>query len=541
MSNNPQSWYDFANQSCKGKTVSTQALSLPSKKWSIAAWASAAAVSVILSYLLMLAIALACIGLPILWLLAGSGMAYSVFLLSVFGLVMGGTILWSLIPRRDKFEPPGVPIDLTRQPRLHAEIAYIAAALGEPLPAEVYLVPEANAFVAQRGGIMGVGSRRVMGLGLPLLQTLDISQFRAVLAHEFAHFYAGDTRLGPWVYNTRSAILRVFQNLGNASPFLSALSRFVIIYVAYTIIVKSLVLYWKLFMRLTQFISRRQEFRSDELACYVAGAEPLMEGLKTVNRSAVANAPYWQSVIFPMVQNGHHPPVASGFAQFMLAPHIAEAAANHLEQQLKNPRTSPFDTHPPLSARLAKASALHTPAVELDTRPAISLMDDLPALELSLLQKLAPALASKTLKPAAWETLGTDVYIPMWRSHTAAFVPLLARQNVADLPDLLKRLEPISSQLKDPPGLLLTRDQRTDRAAGVVQSALILALLDHGWTLEARPGFVSLAHQDLILEPARVFPKLRSGEFKGQDWSSYCEKAGIGGWPLAQTSDAATA
>jgi len=231
----------------------------------------------------MLAVALACIALPILGISAGGSFNFSTLLLTAFGLVMGLTILWSLIPRRDKFDPPGVPIDLAKQPKLHAQIASIAGALNEELPAEVYLVAEANAFVAQRGGILGVGSRRVMGLGLPLLQTLDISQFRAVLAHEFAHFYAGDTRLGPWVYNARSTIVRVFQNLGKASPVLQHLSRFVIIYLAYTIIIKSLVLYWKLFMRLTQFISRRQEFRSDELACYVAGAEPLVEGLKIVD------------------------------------------------------------------------------------------------------------------------------------------------------------------------------------------------------------------------------------------------------------------
>jgi len=68
------------------------------------------------------------------------------------------------------------------------------------MPAEVYLIAEANAWVIDRGGIMGCGSRRVMGLGLPLLQVLSVYQLRAVLAHEFGHFHGGDTKLGPWVY-----------------------------------------------------------------------------------------------------------------------------------------------------------------------------------------------------------------------------------------------------------------------------------------------------------------------------------------------------
>ena len=52
-----------------------------------------------------------------------------------------------------------------------------------------------------------------MGVGLPLLAGLSVSEFRAVLAHGFGHFYGGDTRLGPWVYKTRSAIVRTIENL----------------------------------------------------------------------------------------------------------------------------------------------------------------------------------------------------------------------------------------------------------------------------------------------------------------------------------------
>ena len=37
----------------------------------------------------------------------------------------------------------------------------------QTMPEEVYVVNAVNAFVAQRGGIMGIGSRRVMGIGLP--------------------------------------------------------------------------------------------------------------------------------------------------------------------------------------------------------------------------------------------------------------------------------------------------------------------------------------------------------------------------------------
>ena len=54
-----------------------------------------------------------------------------------------------------------------------------------------------------------------MEWGLPLFSTLTVSQFRAVLAHEFGHYYGGDASLGPWVYKTEMAIIRVFENIGS--------------------------------------------------------------------------------------------------------------------------------------------------------------------------------------------------------------------------------------------------------------------------------------------------------------------------------------
>jgi heat shock protein HtpX len=99
-------------------------------------------------------------------------------------------------------------------------VSSLSRATGEAMPKEVYLIADVNAWVAQRGGILGVGSRRVMGLGLPLMRILSLTQLRAVLAHEFGHYYGGDTRLGPLVYNMRSAIGRTVYNLARQNSIL---------------------------------------------------------------------------------------------------------------------------------------------------------------------------------------------------------------------------------------------------------------------------------------------------------------------------------
>lgn len=155
---------------------------LPPRR-SIAVWAVLATVLIVGFYTLTLALATACVYFPYLFLTLQNGGSLQLVLLFVCGLVMAGTMLWSLVPRREKFTPPGPRLESARHPRLFAEIARLAASLNEPPPQHVYLIPDVNAFVGEPQGAGG----RIMGLGLPLLQILTVSRFRAVLAHEFGH------------------------------------------------------------------------------------------------------------------------------------------------------------------------------------------------------------------------------------------------------------------------------------------------------------------------------------------------------------------
>jgi len=84
--------------------------------------------------------------------------------LALCGIGMAGAIVWSLLPRKDKFEEPGPPIDRVSQPQVFAQLERIAADLDEPVPEEVFLIPKMNALVTDRGGITGFGSRRGMGI-----------------------------------------------------------------------------------------------------------------------------------------------------------------------------------------------------------------------------------------------------------------------------------------------------------------------------------------------------------------------------------------
>jgi heat shock protein HtpX len=286
---------------------------------------------------------------------------------TIFCLVGALAILWAIFPRIDRFQAPGPRLEPAEQPRLFRELERLAQQTGQAMPAEVYLVAEVNAAVTQRGGAMGIGSRRVMILGLPLLQILALPQLRAVLAHEFGHFWGGDTRLGPWIYRTRSGIGRTVQNLSRswlAAPF---------------------VIYANMFLRVTYAISRRQEFAADELAARTVGARVLAEGLRAVYGAAHAFQGYLQSEYLPALRAGFQPPLVEGFQRFVEAEPVTRAIRELVETEAASREADPYDTHPTLGERLAALAALGPDIEAADNTPAITLLEDVPRLENLLL------------------------------------------------------------------------------------------------------------------------------------------------------------
>lgn len=497
---------------------------LPPRR-SIAAWAVLSAVLIVGFYTLTLGLATACVYLPYLMLSAHNG---AITILFVGGVVMAGTMLWSLVPRREKFTPPGPRLEAARHPRLFAEIARLATSLNEPAPEEVYLIPDVNAFVGQTGS----GGRRIMGLGLPLLQILTVSRFRAVLAHEFGHYYSGDTRLGPWVYKARAAMVRTLRGLGRPNPVLRVVTRVAVARLAHYIVTQAVVGYWNLFLRITQRISRRQELRADELACSVAGSRALIEGLQDIHRGAAALPPYWGE-IRQVLAAGYRPPLAEGFARFMAAEDVREALGAHLAKELSKLNTRPYDSHPPLRERLIAARRLPPGEEPSGDPPAITLIEDVPGLEGQLLQKFNPRQKVESLKPAPWENVAQTIFVPGWRKYVVEYAQLLAGVTAGSLSEKVRDLPEMGSHIRDPKGMLLTREQRTQRAADLLGSGLCLALIDSGWELHAQPGQFYLQSGAEQLQPFRVIRDLRAGKLTHEAWLERAEALNIGNLSLA--------
>jgi Zn-dependent protease with chaperone function len=478
---------------------------------------------VIASYGFVLLLAAACVYLPYFFVSNSESPNFQILAMFLFGIVIAATMVWSLIPRRDKFEAPGMVLERSAHPRLFAELENIAHALDEPLPREVYLIGAPNAFVADRGGIMGFGSQRIMGLGLPLLSLLTVSQFRAVLAHEFGHYYGGDTSLGPWVYKTKTSIVRIFENIGSVG----ALARIAVLGVMYIVVTTLLKWYFIAFLRVINLISRKQEYRADELACLIAGRQNLIDGLQSIHRAAVAWDAYWKREIAPKLGAGSLVAVGDGFQRFVAAPAVSSEIAKTLSHRLQEEKTEPYDTHPPLRERIAAARNVSETFAPQNTEPASSLLDNLSATEVRFVETCVADIPPGSLKHVAWDDVVSQVTIPSWQKFVNEYSEPLLGVTAWSVPDHVSKFPGIGSRIRDPKGMLLSPQQRTVRAGGLFASALALAMIRSGWQVQIEPALFRMWRGDQEFNPFDAIEKLLAGKLSRQDWQARCRELEI--------------
>jgi heat shock protein HtpX len=495
-------------------------------------------VMVVASYVFVLGLAAACVYLPYLAITESDSAGLQMVALFLFGVIIAGAMVWSLLPRRDRFKPPGLLLDRTAHPRLFTEIENIAAALNEPMPSEVYLIGDVNAFVADRGGLLGFGSRRIMGLGLPLLSMLTVSQFRAVLAHEFAHYYGGDTSLGPWVYKTQGAIVRIFQNIGSVGK----LARIAVLGLMYMVVATLMKWYFQLFLRAINLASRQREYRADELACMIAGRQPLIDGLRAIHGASMAWPTYWKTELVPVLNSGALPGISDGFARFVEVPRISEQIQKGIARQIQEAKQNPYDSHPPLRERIGAVQKIpreqlsHTLPLQ-DSQSASTLLNFADNLELRFLEGANPNLKAGSLLCISWEEVGPMVMIPHWRKFVAQHSSFL-EGTAESLPMLAAKFPRIGDSMPNPPGLLLDPQQRTQRAGHLFAVGLSLALIDRGWRLVTDPGVSCLRLNKLELNPFLSIEQLRAGKLPADEWAARCRALGIADVPLRPPSAA---
>lgn len=179
------------------------------------------------------------------------------------------------------------------QPKLFQFVRTTAQATQAPFPKRIYLTSDVNASVFYDSNfwsmIFPVQKNLVIGLGL--VNCVNISEFKAILAHEFGHFSQRTMKIGSYVYNVNHVIYNMLYENEGYNTLLERwanLSGYFAIFAQLAVqMVKGI--QWILqktynIVNLSYMgLSREMEFQADMVAASVAGSEPLITSLNRLD------------------------------------------------------------------------------------------------------------------------------------------------------------------------------------------------------------------------------------------------------------------
>ncbi|MCI0335347.1 MAG: M48 family metallopeptidase, partial [Planctomycetes bacterium] len=175
------------------------------------------------------------------------------------------------------------------QPALFDFIRRVCADTGAPLPRKVFLTPEVNAAVFYHSSffslILPTSKNLLVGLGL--VRSLNLSEVKAVLAHEFGHFSQKSMKLGSYVY----VASKVFADIIYGRDWLDdavhwaknidlRISIFVWVFLGVLWVLRKILEgVFKVINIFHLSLMREMEFHADRVAVSVAGSDAIVHGL----------------------------------------------------------------------------------------------------------------------------------------------------------------------------------------------------------------------------------------------------------------------
>lgn len=247
-----------------------------------------------------------------------------------------------------KVSPPvGEPLTPQMTPALFALLENLQQRLQTPSLHRVLLATNFNAGVAEvpRLGMLG-WHRNYLLIGLPLLKSLTVEQFRAVLAHELGHLSRGHARLGNWIYRLRRIWLRLESAFAQRSLLGARQIRaFFRWYIPY-------------FNAASFPLARINEYEADAAAAQLSSARSLAQALTGLSvAGSYFTQKYWPGI--EALARDSAEPTAAPMAAFMATGLNGATPEDLSTWQLValTARTSYADTHPSLTDRLKAIGA----------------------------------------------------------------------------------------------------------------------------------------------------------------------------------------
>lgn len=344
-------------------------------------------------------------------------------LVGVCAFVLAFFMLKALVVARRAAAPDGIEITEKDEPRLFAFLQRLAREAGAPQAKRVFVTARVNAAVFYDLTLLNLifPSKKNLEIGLGLVNVLSLSEFKAVLAHEFGHFAQRSMAVGRWVYMAQQIAAGIVARRDALDRFLEGLSH-VDVRVAWIGWLLRLVIWsirslvesaFQLVVLAQRALSREMEFQADLVAVSLTGSDALIHALHRLEAADEA----WDSTLsFAENELGRGRTTADLYAvqarviellgEVRGNPHfgrvppqaaVADGGARLFKPELAHPSRM-WATHPFNHEREANAKRVYVPAPR-DERSAWALFAD-PA-QLRLRSSAQPVAKAKNLPPVA--------------------------------------------------------------------------------------------------------------------------------------------
>jgi len=262
-----------------------------------------AIIAFVFTYLLMVGLSLG-----LLWCCFKIGMVIMMTFRGLWGLILGvGLMLMGLMvvffllkflfASSGESDSKGIEIQESDDPQLFAFIGKVALEVGTHFPKKVFLIPEVNASVFYSSSFWSLffPTRKNLNIGLGLVNALNSSEFKAVLAHEFGHFSQKSMRLGSYVYYVNQVIFNMlYRNNGwvAAANSIASAHVFLGLMVQGAILIVQFIQWvlrgmYSIINRQYLRLSREMEFHADAIAASVAGGNNAAQALRQVEIGSI--------------------------------------------------------------------------------------------------------------------------------------------------------------------------------------------------------------------------------------------------------------
>jgi Zn-dependent protease with chaperone function len=183
-----------------------------------------------------------------------------------------------------------IKIRETDHPKLFAFIRQLTKDTQTPFPKHIYLSPEVNACVFYDSSFLSMflPVKKNLQIGLGLVNAVNLSEFKAIMAHEFGHFSQRSMKLGSFVYNVNRVIYNMlYENTGYARSLQSwaNISGYFAFFAGLTVHIVNGIQWvlkhmYGLINKNYMSLSREMEFHADAVAASVSGSANCISALR---------------------------------------------------------------------------------------------------------------------------------------------------------------------------------------------------------------------------------------------------------------------